>query len=89
MTNHEFEKARFYWDEERKQREALTQLQQKHNIPDTHVVTRASILKRPWLDVDACGRDPAGCFQSGDCSAETWRQKTREKAEKEIFLARS
>ncbi|HEX3091435.1 MAG TPA: Clp protease N-terminal domain-containing protein, partial [Candidatus Angelobacter sp.] len=43
VTNHEFEKARFYRDEERKQREALTQLQQKHNIPDTHVVTREHI----------------------------------------------
>jgi len=43
VTNHEFEKARFYWDEERKQREALAQLQQKHNIPDTHAVTREHI----------------------------------------------
>jgi ATP-dependent Clp protease ATP-binding subunit ClpC len=43
VTNHEFEKARFYWDEERKQREALAQLQQKHNIPDTHTVTREHI----------------------------------------------
>lgn len=43
VTNHEFEKARFYADEERKQRETLTQLQQKHNIPDKHVVTREHI----------------------------------------------
>ena len=43
VTNHEFEKARFYWDEERKQREALALLQQKHNIPDTHTVTREHI----------------------------------------------
>jgi ATP-dependent Clp protease ATP-binding subunit ClpC len=43
VTNHEFEKARFYWDEERQQREALAQLQQKHNIPDKHVVTREHI----------------------------------------------
>jgi ATP-dependent Clp protease ATP-binding subunit ClpC len=43
VTNHEFEKARFYWDEERKQREVLAQLQQKHNIPDTHAVTREHI----------------------------------------------
>jgi ATP-dependent Clp protease ATP-binding subunit ClpC len=43
VTNHEFEKARFYADEERKQREALTQLQQKHNIPDSHAVTREHI----------------------------------------------
>ena len=43
VTNHEFEKARFYADEERKQREALVQLQQKHNIPDAHAVTREHI----------------------------------------------
>ncbi|HEV8183659.1 MAG TPA: hypothetical protein VGQ61_14870, partial [Candidatus Angelobacter sp.] len=43
VTNHEFEKARFYADEERKQRDALALLQQKHNIPDKHVVTREHI----------------------------------------------
>lgn len=43
VTNHEFEKARFYSDEERKQREALRQLQQKHSIPDTHAVSREHI----------------------------------------------
>jgi ATP-dependent Clp protease ATP-binding subunit ClpC len=43
VTNHEFEKARFYSDEERKQREDLTHLQQKHNIPATHLVTREHI----------------------------------------------
>ncbi|HET8891444.1 MAG TPA: Clp protease N-terminal domain-containing protein [Candidatus Angelobacter sp.] len=43
VTNHEFEKARFYSDEERQQREALKQLQQKHNIPEAHIVTREHI----------------------------------------------
>jgi ATP-dependent Clp protease ATP-binding subunit ClpC len=43
VTNHEFEKAHFFADEERKQRKALAQLQQKHNIPDTHAVTREHI----------------------------------------------
>jgi ATP-dependent Clp protease ATP-binding subunit ClpC len=43
VTNHEFEKARFYADEERVQRETLTQLQQKHNIPYKHIVTREHI----------------------------------------------
>jgi len=43
VTNHEFEKARFYRDEELKQRDALALLQQKHNIPDQHVVTREHI----------------------------------------------
>ena len=43
VENHEFEKARFYSDEERIQREALTQLQRKHNIPEKQVVTREHI----------------------------------------------
>jgi ATP-dependent Clp protease ATP-binding subunit ClpC len=43
VTNHEFEKARFYADEERAQSEVMMQLQQKHNIPDTHAVTREHI----------------------------------------------
>lgn len=43
VTNHEFEQARSYRDEERQQREALKQLQQKHNIPDAHIVTREHI----------------------------------------------
>ena len=43
VTNHEFEKARFYSDEERQQREALRQLQQKYNIPDAPAVTREHI----------------------------------------------
>jgi hypothetical protein len=43
VTNHEFEKARLYADEERKQRDALALLQQKHNIPDKYIVTREHI----------------------------------------------
>jgi ATP-dependent Clp protease ATP-binding subunit ClpC len=43
VTNHEFEKARFYADEERKQRDTLALLQQKHNILNKHVVTREHI----------------------------------------------
>jgi ATP-dependent Clp protease ATP-binding subunit ClpC len=39
VNNHEFEKARFYSDEERKERENLRELQQKHNIKDTNVGT--------------------------------------------------
>jgi ATP-dependent Clp protease ATP-binding subunit ClpC len=39
ITNHEFEKARFYADEERKQREDLRQLYQKYNIQDAHIGT--------------------------------------------------
>src|SRR6266513_1949351 len=34
-ANHEFEKARFYSDEERKERENLRQLREKYNLDDT------------------------------------------------------
>ena len=43
VENHEFEKARFYADEERIQREALIQLHRKHNIPEKQVVAREHI----------------------------------------------
>jgi ATP-dependent Clp protease ATP-binding subunit ClpC len=43
VENHEFEKARFYSDEERTQREALAQLHMKHNIPERQAVTQADI----------------------------------------------
>ena len=35
IANHEFEKARFYSDEERKERETLRQLRDKYNLDDT------------------------------------------------------
>ena len=43
VANQEFEKARFYSDEERQQREVLKQLQQKHNIAEERIVTREHI----------------------------------------------
>jgi ATP-dependent Clp protease ATP-binding subunit ClpC len=45
IANHEFEKARFYSDEERKERENLRLLREKYNIDDTAmgVVTREDI----------------------------------------------
>jgi ATP-dependent Clp protease ATP-binding subunit ClpC len=43
VENHEFEKARFYSNEERAQREALAQLHMKHNIPERQVVTKEDI----------------------------------------------
>ncbi|MGZ4871633.1 MAG: AAA family ATPase [Candidatus Angelobacter sp.] len=43
VENNEFEKARFYADEERAQRETLKQLHLKHNIPEAHIVTREHI----------------------------------------------
>ena len=35
IANHEFEKARFYSDEERKERENLRSLREKYNLDDT------------------------------------------------------
>src|ERR1700683_662573 len=45
IANHEFEKARFYSDEERKERENMRQLREKHNLDDssTGVVNREDI----------------------------------------------
>ena len=45
IANHEFEKARFYSDEERKERENLRLLREKYNIDETAIgaVTRADI----------------------------------------------
>jgi ATP-dependent Clp protease ATP-binding subunit ClpC len=43
VGNHEFEKARFYADEERTQREALAQLHLKHNIPERQIVAKEDI----------------------------------------------
>ena len=45
IANHEFEKARFYSDEERKERENMRQLREKYNLDDssTGVVTKDDI----------------------------------------------
>ncbi len=45
IANHEFEKARFYSDEERKERENLRMLREKYNLDDTStgVVTKDDI----------------------------------------------
>ncbi len=45
IANHEFEKARFYSDEERKERENLRQLREKYNLDDTStgIVTKDDI----------------------------------------------
>ncbi len=43
VENNEFEKARFYADELRGQREALAQLHVKHHIPDRQVVAKEDI----------------------------------------------
>jgi len=45
IANHEFEKARFYSDEERKERENMRQLREKYNLDDssTGIVTKDDI----------------------------------------------
>ncbi|HWR50984.1 MAG TPA: ATP-dependent Clp protease ATP-binding subunit [Bryobacteraceae bacterium] len=45
IANHEFEKARFYSDEERKERENLRQLRERYNLDDTStgIVTKDDI----------------------------------------------
>jgi ATP-dependent Clp protease ATP-binding subunit ClpC len=45
IANHEFEKARFYSDEERKERDNMRQLREKYNLDDTStgVVTKDDI----------------------------------------------
>jgi len=43
VDNNEFEKARFYADELRSQREALAQLHAKHNIPERQIVAKEDI----------------------------------------------
>ena len=45
IANHEFEKARFYSDEERKERETMRQLHEKYNLDDTStgIVTKDDI----------------------------------------------
>jgi ATP-dependent Clp protease ATP-binding subunit ClpC len=37
IANHEFQKARFYSDEEKKQRETLRELEQKYNIQQARI----------------------------------------------------
>ncbi len=48
IANHEFEKARFYSDEERKERENLRQLREKYNLDDTStgIVSKDDIEER-------------------------------------------
>jgi ATP-dependent Clp protease ATP-binding subunit ClpC len=43
ISNHEFEKARFYGDEERREQTALRALEQKHNIQHLHAGTVTAV----------------------------------------------
>ena len=65
IANHEFEKARFYSDEERKERENMRQLREKYNLDDSSTGCRyqgryrrrgRSLDRRPH-DRDQRGRD--------------------------------
>jgi ATP-dependent Clp protease ATP-binding subunit ClpC len=64
IANHEFERARFYSDEERKEREKLHELERKHNIKQDHVgdVTEEHIAEAlaRWtgLPVEAIRQEP-------------------------------
>src|SRR5439155_21045464 len=57
IANHEFEKARFYSDEERKERESLRVLREKYQIDETATwgVTRVDIeeVVASWTGVPA------------------------------------
>jgi ATP-dependent Clp protease ATP-binding subunit ClpC len=53
IANHEFEKARFYSDQERKIRQQLSELTKKHDAAGTHKVTRRDVVEvlARWLGV--------------------------------------
>jgi ATP-dependent Clp protease ATP-binding subunit ClpC len=53
IANHEFEKARYYSDEERKVRERLSELTKKHDAAGVHKVTRQDVeeVLARWLGV--------------------------------------
>ena len=64
IANHEFEKARFYSDEERKVRQQISELQKKHDATGKHNVTRQDVVEvlARWLGVSASslGRKNSG-----------------------------
>jgi ATP-dependent Clp protease ATP-binding subunit ClpC len=55
VSNHEFEKARFYSDEECKVRQQLSELQKKHDATGVHKVTRQDVVEvlARWLGISA------------------------------------
>jgi ATP-dependent Clp protease ATP-binding subunit ClpC len=62
IANHEFEKARFYSDEERKSRQQLSELMKKHDPGGVHKVTRQDIeeVLARWLGVSVDSLRQAG-----------------------------
>jgi ATP-dependent Clp protease ATP-binding subunit ClpC len=80
VENHEFEKARFYADEEGIQREALKQLHLKHNIPEAQIVGREHIeeVLMRWTGLSIKAVREA----SGNPETETQKLKTSPKKSK-------
>jgi ATP-dependent Clp protease ATP-binding subunit ClpC len=62
VVNHEFEKARFYSDEERKVRQRLSELQKKHDVAGARPVTRQDVeeVLARWLGVSVDSLRKAG-----------------------------
>ena len=69
IANHEFEKARFYSEEERKERKTLDELRQKYNVqdPQASMVTREHVEEvLAALDGNAIsGNQGRECVKSG------------------------
>jgi ATP-dependent Clp protease ATP-binding subunit ClpC len=75
IANHEFEKARFYSDEERKERENMRQLREKYNLDDS---STGCVTKDDIEDVVAAGpaspyvhqgRDRCCCASKKNCTS--------------------
>ena len=73
IANHEFEKARFYSDEERKERENMRQLREKYNLDDSSTGVRhqgryrrrGGALDRRAHDLHQGGRDHQAAAHRG------------------------
>ena len=74
LANHEFEKARFYSDEERKERENLSALREKYKIDETTMgaVTRQDI-EEVWCYANHASVRPikeSVCSESGQINVQ-------------------
>lgn len=78
VESHEFEKARFYAEEERAQREALAQLHVKHNILERRVVAKEDIEEAVarWTGM------PIESVREVSCNLEAERQKPKASSKK-------
>ena len=88
IANHEFEKARFYSDEERKERENLRVLREKYNLDDTStgVVTKDDIedVVARWTGVPMTSirkkRSPSCCASKKSCTSASSARRRRSRA---------